>query len=69
MLQDFEDSLVMFKAIRVNGLYCLKGTTLSSNCVVNMVHSLDSVILGHNRLRHLSEKGVNCVSQKWYLRS
>lgn len=50
-------SFVALNVISVNGLYLLHGFSLVTKKVASLVKSLDSVMLWHRRLGHISEKG------------
>lgn len=52
-------SLVSFREVRVNGLYLLKGSTLYLSGKDSVDQCLDSEMLWHRRLWHVSEKGLN----------
>lgn len=56
-------SLVASKAIIVNILYVLHDLILDSNGVASVVQSLDSTMLWHGRLRHISEKGLSTLAK------
>ncbi|CAH9052299.1 unnamed protein product [Cuscuta europaea] len=62
-----KNSLVLFKAEKVNNLYvCHAKPYIDSVNAVNVVHT-DKTLLWHNRLGHMSNKGLGIMHKHGYL--
>lgn len=61
VLRVVNGSLIVLKENRVNGLYFLERTTLSSNSATNMTQSLDYTMSYHIRLGNVSENELSVL--------
>lgn len=59
-----KDTLVTFKASRVNSLYLLQGYTLDLSGKVSIAQYLDSRMLWNRILRHVSDKDLSELYKK-----
>ena len=59
----------MMKGKKVNTLYILQGSTVTSDVAVSMSEDLDldTTRLWHMWLRHMSERGLHMLSKKGLL--
>ena len=66
VMKILKGSLCMFKAVRKNNLYVCTTMPLSDLSVAN-AFKLNSTVLWHNRLGHMSEKGMHILSKNGVL--
>ena len=60
-------SLIVMKGIKKNGIYSLLGSTVIGSSSLVSSPNMNTIMLWHKRLGHISEKGLNELAKQGLL--